>query len=277
MHRSTVARLKIETDLHRALKNQELELYYQPIVNTFTCEISGFEALLRWHHPERGFISPTQFIPIAEESSLMLDIGWWVLGQACGQARLWQQTFDHCQSLVMNVNLSSKQLFQVDYLAQIETILANTAFNPNGLALEITESTFIKAFESTDEKLQHLRKLGIALSIDDFGTGYSSLSYLSRFPFNTLKIDRSFIQSLGNNADQSAIVEAIILLGHKLGLEIVAEGVETLAQYHWLQQQGCDKIQGYLFLPAMNAKTITTLLQTGRQLPLTNDIFGHFA
>lgn len=190
MHTEAVKRLQLETDLRWALERQELEVYYQPILDVSTQKIAGFEALLRWHHPTLGMVSPVEFIPIAEETGLIITLGWWALRQACQQMKIWQQQYESCQMMVINVNLSCKQFLQSDLLEQIDCILSETDLQPQYLKLEITESLFMSHTEATRFKLRRLRNHGVNLSIDDFGTGYSSLSYLQRFPVTTLKIDR---------------------------------------------------------------------------------------
>jgi diguanylate cyclase (GGDEF)-like protein len=261
MHTEAVNRLQMETDLRRAIERQELEVYYQPIVEIDSQQIKGFEALLRWHHPTLGMVSPVEFIPVAEETGLIIKLGWWALRQACQQMKIWQQQ-QGCQSMAISVNLSCKQFLQSDLLEQIECALNETGLEPQYLKLEITESLFISHSESTRFKLRRLRNQGIHLSIDDFGTGYSSLSYLQRFPISTLKIDRSFIHHLGTNSDNSAIVEAITVLAHKLGMSVIAEGVETLEQMNYLQAIGCEQVQGYLFSPPIAAYQVGALLKS---------------
>jgi diguanylate cyclase (GGDEF)-like protein len=262
MHIEAVRRLQLETDLRRAIDRQELEVYYQPMVEIATQKTVGFEALLRWNHPTLGRVSPADFIPIAEESGLIVKLGWWALRQACQQMQSWQQEFSGCQAMVMSVNLSCRQFFQADLIEQIERILIDTKLSPQNLKLEITESLFISHTEATRFKLRRLRSRGIQLSIDDFGTGYSSLSYLYRFPINTLKIDRSFICRLGSKGENSEIVEAITVLAHKLGMDVVAEGVETPEQLEKLRAIGCEQAQGYLFSPPVPAEKVTELFHT---------------
>lgn len=261
MHTEAVERLQIETDLRRALEREELEVYYQPVVDLGTCQITGFEALVRWRHPVHGMLSPVRFIPIAEEAGLIVKLGWWVFRQACLQMREWQQQFTHCQSMEMSINLSSKQFLQPDLFEQIESILAQTELSRSCLKLEITESLLMSGGEATQEKLKRLNEAGIRLSIDDFGTGYSSLSYLHRFPIHTLKIDRSFISRIGSAENSRGIVEAIIVLAHKLGMTVVAEGIETEDQFKQLQIFGCEQAQGYLFSPAVPAAQIYAQLK----------------
>ena len=273
MHTQAVDRLQLETDLRRAIEQQELIVYYQPILESHTCEIVGFEALLRWQHPTQGWVSPVEFIPIAEETGLIVRLGEWVLQQSCAQMRLWQQQFADCQSMTISVNLSSRQFFQADFLKVVEQTLCQTGLSPQSLKLEITESIFMNPGESTRAKLRRLKQSGIQLSIDDFGTGYSSLSYLHRFPIDTLKIDRSFIQRLQPTQDNLEIVEAIVVLAHKLGMTTVAEGVETLAQLQQLRQIGCEQVQGFLFSRPVEVGQITAMLTAGIRLNLQDS--GH--
>ncbi|MEM9567004.1 MAG: bifunctional diguanylate cyclase/phosphodiesterase, partial [Cyanobacteria bacterium P01_E01_bin.34] len=259
MYPAALDRLQLGNDLRRALHQNQLELYYQPIVNIHTNQIQSFEALMRWNHPQRGRVSPAEFIPIAEDTGLIVELDWWALTQACNQLKVWQQ-YDGCQHIEMCVNLSSKQFSQKDFLDRIRTTLSETQLNPQHLKLEITERIYMHSAISTETKLKQLKDFGVQLSIDDFGTGYSSLSYLYRFPIDTLKIDRSFIHSLDRMDDSSAIVESILLLGEKLGLDLVAEGVETMAQADWLKERGCTTIQGYLYSPPRPANQIDRLL-----------------
>ena len=259
MYPAALDRLQLGNDLRRALQQRELELYYQPIVNVNTKQIKSFEALMRWNHPNRGRISPAEFIPIAEDTGLIVELDWWALHQACNQLKTWQQ-YEGCQQIEMCVNLSSKQFSQRDFLERIKQTLDETQLNPHHLKLEITESIYMKSAIATETKLKQLKAFGVQLSIDDFGTGYSSLSYLYRFPIDTLKIDRSFIHSLERVDDSSAIVESILLLGEKLELDLVAEGVETTEQAEWLKARGCDTLQGYLYSPPRPAIQIDRLL-----------------
>ncbi|WP_416669540.1 bifunctional diguanylate cyclase/phosphodiesterase [Egbenema bharatensis] len=263
MFTNTVERLQLETDLRRALEREELQVYYQPIVSTATQQLIGFEALARWHHPSQGMISPARFIPIAEETGLIHLLGWWVMRQACQQIYQWQQQFPEYASLSLSVNLSTQQLLQSDFLHQVEQVLQATSLNPAHLNLEITESGFIAHEDITREKLHQLEHIGIRMSIDDFGTGYSSLSYLYRLPVHTLKIDRSFIKRLDLPGKNFEIVEAIVVLAHKLGIKIVAEGVETVTQLNQLQAIGCEYAQGYLFSKPLPAHQIRQLLHCG--------------
>jgi diguanylate cyclase (GGDEF)-like protein len=261
MHAEAVAMLRLESDLRRALERDELVVYYQPIVSLKDEKISGFEALVRWQHPQRGLIPPADFIPIAEDTGLIIDIGQKVLREACRQMREWQ-----CQGLVdssvtMSVNLSNKQFTSPKLEEQIARILQQTDLDPNCLNLEVTETVVTENAESACTTLRQLRALGIHLSIDDFGTGYSSLSYLHRFPVNTLKIDRSFISNMAAGNENSAIVRTIIALADNLGMTVVAEGIETEAQRDELSAAGCEHAQGYLFARPAAARTIEELMR----------------
>ncbi|MBW4541159.1 MAG: EAL domain-containing protein [Myxacorys chilensis ATA2-1-KO14] len=260
MYTEVVERLQIETDLRRAIEREEFEVYYQPIVDLKTHQTTGFEALVRWYHPTQGMVSPDRFIPVAEETGIIVSLDWWVLRQACQQMRLWQQQFACCQFMVMSVNLSSKQFLQPDLVKQIDQILSQTGLQHHNLKLEITESLLMNQGEATQSKLTQLSNSGIRLSLDDFGTGYSSLSYLYRFPIHTLKIDRSFISRLGVTGETLEIVEAIIVLAHKLGMYVIAEGVETPEQLEQLRAICCEQAQGYLFSPPLPADRITQFL-----------------
>lgn len=254
------SRLRLETDLRLAIERQEFVLYYQPIIQLKTDALLGFEALIRWQHPERGFISPTQFIGLAEETGLIRPIGLWVLRSACQQLAIWQQR-PGCHSLTMSVNLSTEQLSQPDLIAQVQEILQETAIAPQALKLEITENALIKSPEQAADMLRQLKELGVQLCIDDFGTGYSSLSYLHRFPFDFLKIDRSFVNRIDADAEQLEIVRAITKLAWNLGMTVVVEGVETTKQATQLKLLQCDYAQGYLFSEPVNLQTAETLLK----------------
>lgn len=261
MHTQTVARLQLEIDLRRAVEELTLRpqflLYYQPIVALSSQKIVGFEALIRWQHPERGLISPIEFIPIAEETGLILPIGRWVLQSACQQLRAWQH-LGLAQSVAISVNVSSCQFLQPNFVAQVKETLSLTQIAAAHLKLEITESILMEASPSAIAQFEILQDLGIKLSLDDFGTGYSALSYLYRFPIHALKIDRSFVQNLGQR--QAKLVQTIMALAQGLELETVAEGVETSEQLAQLQALGCDFYQGYLFSPPVPADVAVRLL-----------------
>ncbi|KYC41638.1 PAS domain S-box protein [Scytonema hofmannii PCC 7110] len=260
MYDQAVALLQLETQLRRALERQELRVYYQPIVSVSTGAITGFEALVRWQHPQQGMISPDKFIPIAEETGLIVSIGQWVLRESCQQLRQWQKQFPALESLSISVNLSAKQFSQPNLVKQISQILEETKLAPSSLKLEITESTIMASPETAATVLKQLKAFGIQLCIDDFGTGYSSLAYLHRFPIDVLKIDRSFINQIDSDNERLAIVRAIVTLGSHLGLSVVAEGVETMEQWTQLKLLQCAFAQGYLFSKPLNAEETGILL-----------------
>ena len=243
MEHSISEHVRMENDLRRAIERQELEVYYQPQARVDSGRIIGAEALVRWHHPTRGMVSPAEFIPLAEETGQIVAIGEWVLRTACAQLQAWTQS--GMQGLRVAVNVSVKQLLQKNFAHSVEQALADTGLPPQQLELEITESTLMENAQDTLEALHRLRGLGVRLSIDDFGTGYSSLSYLKRFPVDIIKIDRSFVSEVPHDADGAAIVTGIIALAHSLRLEVIAEGVETAAQLQFLREQSCDILQGY--------------------------------
>lgn len=245
MHAQAMRRLQLENDLQRAIERHEFWLCYQPIVCLNTQQICGFEALIRWQHPDQGLISPCEFVPIAEETGLISPIGLWVLQEACQQLQRWQNQMPDLP-LTMSVNLSAKQFSQPDLIPKIEQLLAEAGLQGRHLKLEITESVLIENAKLAADILQQLQDRQIEICIDDFGTGYSSLSYLHRFPINTLKIDRSFVAQM-EQAENSEVVKAIIHLGLNLGLTVVAEGVETAEQFASLQTSGCHYGQGYWF------------------------------
>lgn len=269
MHSSAVERLQLETNLRWAIEQSQFQLYYQPIIHLATGKLSGFEALIRWHHPEKGWIPPSQFIPVAEETRLILDIGAWVIAEACHQLQAWQQQWGPDLNLTMNINLSAKQFAQPELLTQIDAMLQRTHIDPRCLKFEITESAIMGQAQAAQETLQAMKSRGIQLSIDDFGTGYSSLSYLHHFPVDTLKVDRSFLQSIGTQGGEAEIVKTIIALAHNLGMKVVAEGVETAAQIHYLRTLGCEFGQGYFFAHPLTAAAATVLLNNpGLTAPL---------
>jgi diguanylate cyclase (GGDEF)-like protein/PAS domain S-box-containing protein len=247
MHAVAMNLLQLETDLRRALDRQEFFVQYQPIVALDNFNLRGFEALVRWQHPERGLISPMDFIPVAEDTGQIIAIGAWALKEACRQMRRWQRRYASDLPLFISVNLSSKQFEQPDLIEQITEILDETKLDPRSLKLEITESVVMENIDTATEMLKQLRALGVQLSIDDFGTGYSSLSYLHRFPIDTLKIDRSFVIRMVDNNENIEIVRTIIMLAQNLGMDVVAEGVETKEQLALLRKLGCENGQGYFF------------------------------
>jgi len=261
MHTRAVTLLQLETDLRRAIERQELQLYYQPIISLRTRQAIGFEALIRWQHPTRGMVSPDEFIPIAEETGLIIPIGDWLLREACRQMQVWRQIFSDRSPLMINVNVSGKQ-FSSYLPKQVSQILQETGLDPRQLKLEITETLLMENAEYAVIHLTQLQGLGVQLAIDDFGTGYSSLSYLYRFPIDTLKIDRSFISRLDSDGEQLAIVRTIIMLAWNLGMEVVAEGVETSKQLAQLRALRCEYAQGYLFAKPLDTLTAEQFIRS---------------
>ena len=247
MRETVKGRLKMETELRRALDRDELRLHYQPQVDLRSARIVGLEALVRWEHPERGLVPPGSFIPIAEETGLILPIGRWVLETACRQASIWRADSEIGIDLVMAVNLSPRQFRHPRLVQDVGQVLAESGLDASGLEVEITEGTAMGDADATVKTLEHLKSIGIRLAIDDFGTGYSSLGYLKRFPIDVLKVDRSFVAGLPANRGDAAIVRAVVGLTRALGLKAVAEGVETPEQLAELRGLGCDQGQGYLF------------------------------
>ncbi len=269
MHNSALTRLNLETDLRLALKRKELVVHYQPIIDLKTNSIVGFEALVRWHHPQKGFISPGEFIPVAEDTGLIVPLGLWVMEEACRQLHLWQQSYN-LQGVKMSVNLSVKQFSQPDLIAQIDCILHNTQLDSCNLKLEITESSIMDNAESATILLQQLKTRKIQLSLDDFGTGYSSLSYLHRFHIDTLKIDRSFVSRIGDSGENMEIIQTIVALAHHLNMTIVAEGIETISQKNYLQAIGCEQGQGYLFAEPLSPEAVELTFKQKPQLSTQN-------
>ncbi len=259
MHARAVSRLQLESDLREAVERKEFCVYYQPIVSLQTGRLTGFEALVRWNHPRRGLVSPLDFIPVAEETGLIVPIGEWVLAEACTRVREWQVASPSHRSLSLSVNLSARQVEQADLLERIHEALETSKLNAHCLKLEITESVVMENAEAATLMFKQLRSLGVQLSIDDFGTGYSSLSYLHRFPLNYLKIDRSFVSRLTTDND-NAIVRTISTLARNLGMEVIAEGIETEEQYQQLRLLGCEYGQGFLFSQPVNCEAVLHLL-----------------
>ncbi|HEX8148527.1 MAG TPA: bifunctional diguanylate cyclase/phosphodiesterase [Pyrinomonadaceae bacterium] len=267
MHASAVNLLQIETDLRKALEKEQFYLLYQPIVSLDNFKLCGFEALVRWHHPERGLVSPLDFIPIAEETGQIIQLGEWALEEACRQMHEWQEKYPQASPFFMSVNLSAKQFNHTLLMAQVDNVLRKTGLNPRQLKLEITEGAVMENIDTATEMLRHLRDLGVQLAIDDFGTGYSSLSYLHRFPIDTLKIDRSFVTRMANNLENVEIVRTIVMLAQVLGMDVVAEGVETKDQLKILRDLKCEYGQGYYFSrPSSPADAEKIIVETNEKV-----------
>jgi EAL domain-containing protein (putative c-di-GMP-specific phosphodiesterase class I) len=269
MHENAVRRVRLEMALRGALAKNEFMLHYQPKIDVRTGIVTGFEALLRWRHPEFGLLSPADYVPVLEESDLITPVGEWVLRTACRQIASWSARGIAPRPIA--VNLSARQ-FRMDNLdTLVARIITETGVDPQLLELELTESLLMDNPEQTVITLGNLRRYGVRLAVDDFGTGYSSLAYLKRFPIDALKIDRAFISDATTNPEDAAIALAIINLGHSLGLKVVAEGVETESQLEFLREKGCDEMQGFFFSPAVSADEMDSLMRrpanTGSQVP----------
>jgi EAL domain-containing protein (putative c-di-GMP-specific phosphodiesterase class I) len=256
--------LQVETDLRHAVERQEFEVLYQPIVDLATGHVKEFEALIRWRHPKHGLVTPDEFVDVAEETGLIIPIGQWIIEESCRQVAEWQKSFD--MPLSVSVNLSAKQLMHPRLTSQIKDVLLASGLVPSHLKLEVTESTVMEHSERSLKVLSELDELGVALSTDDFGTGFSSLSYLQRFPFERLKIDRSFINILGKDAKSRAIVKTILMLGENLDIEVVAEGIETAEQLNLLRSLGCELGQGYIFSRPVDAAAAAEFLRHGADI-----------
>jgi EAL domain-containing protein (putative c-di-GMP-specific phosphodiesterase class I) len=266
MKAHSVERLTLETNLRRALERHELFIHYQAKVDFKTGTITGVEALLRWENPELGSTSPAKFIPIAEETGLIVPIGIWVLQTACAQNVEWQR--DGLPPVRMSVNLSMRQLNDEHLVKEIAAVLEETGMDPSLLELEVTESMIMHNSDRAVRVLTEIKALGVRLAIDDFGTGYSSLAHLKRFPIDTLKVDRSFIREIPRDAEDRAIAEAIIAMGKTLCLTVVAEGVETPEQQAFLSERACDEMQGYYFSKPVGPDDFAALLRQHHPTPL---------
>jgi len=247
MYETARSRLVLKADLQRAIEEGGLELHYQPIVSLIGGHVVGLEALLRFRHPERGLLSPLEFIPLAEETGLIVPIGRWVLKEACRQTREWQQRLNMEPPIGVSVNLSPKQIEDPSLLEDVASALRESGLHPRDLLLEITEGLLLYDNETLTERLRRLKELGVRLAIDDFGTGFSSLSYLQRLPLDFLKIDRCFVSELKDEAGASSFAYTIVVLARSLGLRVIAEGVETQVQHQRLGDMGCDMAQGFLY------------------------------
>jgi diguanylate cyclase (GGDEF)-like protein/PAS domain S-box-containing protein len=271
MHVQNMNLLQVETDLRHAVERDEFEVLYQPIVDLATGRAYEFEALIRWRHPIHGLVAPNEFVHVAEETGLIIQIGKWILDESCRQIAEWQRRFN--LPLSISVNLSAKQLMHPTLTAQVQEVLANAGLQPSQLKLEVTESTVMEHSEKSMNILSELDALGVSLSTDDFGTGYSSLSYLQRFPFNRLKIDRSFINIMEESEKSALIVKTILMLGDNLGIEVVAEGIETVAHLEKLRSLGCKAGQGYLFSRPIDRENAEQFLEDGANVFTANPLF----
>jgi len=271
LHEKALNLLQIETDLRKAIANKEFDLYYQPIVSLDNISVIGFEALIRWNHPTQGLVYPDSFIPVAEETGLIIPIGRWVLKKACRDLRRWDEQVKSKLPLFMSVNISSKQFLRPSLIDDIKAILDETGLSPDKLKLEITETALMEDVHETIPLIQRLKDMGVQIVIDDFGTGYSSMSYLQKLPIDTLKVDQSFISRIENNSDDENknIVETIVSLALKLGLKVVAEGVETDKQHSVLSQMNCQMAQGYLFSRPLKKEKMDELIKKIEQFSKT--------
>jgi EAL domain-containing protein (putative c-di-GMP-specific phosphodiesterase class I) len=251
----------LEGNLRGALERKEFMLHYQPKIDLKTAEISGVEALIRWIHPDRGLISPAQFVPIAEESGLIVPIGQWVLREACRQSRAWMDA--GLAPVRMAVNVSAVQFMSHDFLSAVREALMISGVEPSNLELELTETVLMHDADSAIETLNALKAIGVQLAVDDFGTGYSSFSYLRKFPLDSLKVDRSFINEITPESNNATILSALISIGKSLNHRVVAEGVETKEQLHFLQKQGCSEGQGYYFCHPVIAEKFAAFMESG--------------
>jgi diguanylate cyclase (GGDEF)-like protein len=263
MYEKAIDRLEAEHDLGRAVEQGEFVVHYQPIVSLKTGEVSAMEALVRWEHPQRGLLDPDEFVPIAEESGLVIPMGEQVLREACLRAKEWQDEHPRTPRLAMSVNLSARQLSRPNLADTVEGVLEETGLEGSCLTLDITETVYVRALAGSTEILDRLRILKAKISIDDFGMGYSSLAYLKRLPADSLKIDRSFVRGVGEDVEDTAIVHMIIELAHTLGLEVVGEGVESEEQARLLREMGCDMAQGFHFSKPLPPEEIPALLSSG--------------
>ncbi len=261
MYEQALKRLKVENDMRRAIEAEEFVVHYQPIVDLKTGEAWGSEALVRWEHPERGLLDPSQFVPVAEETGLIVPIGERVLEEACRQGVRWQREHPEASPLVVCVNLSARQLRRQDLAETVRGVLKSIGLEGACLCLDITESLYITILEGNTKALDDLRRMGVRISIDDFGMGYSSLSYLKRLPADTLKIDRSFVAGLGEDGEDTTIGEMTVDLAHTLGMKIIAEGVESEDQAELLREMGCDLGQGFYFAEPRSGEALPQFLR----------------
>lgn len=260
MHAQAVSRLRLETRLRRALDHDELVLHFQPIISLATGRIESFEALVRWQDPERGLVPPGEFIPIAEETGLVVPLGWWVMKRALQHLAAWRQVLPE-EELSVAVNLSARHVSQSGVLESVADILRRAGMRGSDLHVEITETSLMHGWDEVERSLRRLKESGVQVHVDDFGTGYSSLAYLCRLPIDRLKVDRSFVSLMGDSTENLEVVSTIIRLAHNLSMEVVAEGVETEEQLGLLREMGCDMVQGYLFSPPVAGDAVVGLLR----------------
>jgi diguanylate cyclase (GGDEF)-like protein len=260
MHEKAMEVLKLETDLRRAIERREFLLHYQPIVSLADGSLRGFEALVRWRHPDRGMVSPAVFIPMMEETGLIVPLGSWVIGEACRQLKIWHERYRDFPSLGVSINVSGKQFAKANLAAEVAAALEQTNLPGKCVTLEITESVMMTNADAAAATLRELRTRGANISVDDFGVGYSSLSQLHRFPIDALKIDRSFLQRIGGEERDAEIIRTIVTLGHNLGLTVTAEGIETPLQLERLRGLGCESGQGYLFAKPLSVEQVEAML-----------------
>ena len=267
MQSAALDRLELKSDLDSALVNNEFFLLYQPIFDLNNIRIRGVEALLRWHHPTRGVISPDNFIPVLEDSGMIVDVGRWVLNEACAQAKVWHRQGFRTS---MSVNVSMRQLETDSLVDDVSAALAASGLESSSLVIEVTESTLMKDANATVSRLRRLKDIGVMLAIDDFGTGYSSLAYLRQFPVDVLKIDRSFVAEMDGSTDSAALIHTLVELGRTLGLMTLAEGIEETSQLEILRNEQCDSGQGFIFSRPVDPAAIESLLAQ----PATGQIVG---
>lgn len=265
MHDQAMTRLKLETDLRQAVERNEFRLHYQPIIELETGQITGFEALIRWQHPEQGLMMPHAFLTIAAELGMLPSMGDWSCREACRQLRAWQDAFPKMMPLTMSVNLSTEQFSNADLVSTLEGVVQSTGIARGSLKIEITESEIMENSKAVSDILHQLKKQGIDACLDDFGTGYSSLSYLQQLPITFIKIDQSFVRRLGGEDDALAIVKTIVVLAHQLGRKVIAEGVETSEHLNILRSLGCEYAQGYLFAKPLPEGAVQNLLAMSRR------------
>jgi EAL domain-containing protein (putative c-di-GMP-specific phosphodiesterase class I) len=266
LNKKMTKKVNLETNLRMAIERNELQLHYQPIVDLATHSINGLEALLRWKHPILGWISPAEFIPVAEDVGLIVPIGKWIFQRVCLQNLQWQKEGDLPLDLRISINISARQFRENDLVETMTSLLKENEIDGQYYTLELTETLIMQDIEHSAKIIKALKDLGIHISIDDFGTGYSSLNYLKRFPIDILKIDRTFISDLTVSADDAAIVSAIIAMAHSLKMKVVAEGVETVQQYAFLKERNCDAIQGFLIAKPLPADEVVPFFQSNSSI-----------